>query len=245
MFFKTILRVADLIIEFNTDYYQLTAMSRPWIVENVIPDFSISATDEMIEKQRREYGESCNKNGYFESLCAYRELAENLHLYDAFLLHSASFEVDGCGIAFAARSGTGKTTHMLYWKELLGERMTYINGDKPIVRFINDVPYIYGTPFQGKEHFGDNVSAVFKHICFIERGLNNETIKINKKDAFSRIVNQVFMPNSVEGRIKTLQLIDKILSKCDLWLIKCNLDNTSAEVAYNCIFNRNCLGENK
>ena len=64
-----------------------------------------------------------------------RKLAEWLPLHDAFVLHSATFDVDGVGVVFAAHSGTGKTTHMLLWQKLLGDKMTIVNGDKPIVRF--------------------------------------------------------------------------------------------------------------
>ena len=43
---------------------------------------------------------------------------------------------------FCGSSGTGKTTHMLLWQKMLGDRFKFINGDKPIIRFIDNVPYI-------------------------------------------------------------------------------------------------------
>ena len=39
---------------------------------------------------------------------------------------------DGQGIAFAAPSGTGKTTHIKLWQRLYGDRVEIINGDKPL-----------------------------------------------------------------------------------------------------------------
>ena len=72
------------------------------------------------------------------NFCGFRAFAEQLPHYNAFVLHSATFDVSGVGVAFAAHSGTGKTTHMMLWQKLLGERMTIVNGDKPIVRFFDE-----------------------------------------------------------------------------------------------------------
>ena len=51
-------------------------------------------------------------------------------------------KVDNDAYAFCAKSGTGKTTHTKLWMQLLGDRMSYINGDKPLIRIIDDQIYI-------------------------------------------------------------------------------------------------------
>ena len=79
---------------------------------------------------------------------AYTDIAEKIPLSNAFVLHSATIDVEGVGVAFSAHSGTGKTTHMNLWQELLGDKMVVVNGDKPIVRFFDEEPnqpYAYGT----------------------------------------------------------------------------------------------------
>ena len=170
-----------------------------------------------------------------------RQLAEWLPNNGAFVLHSACFDVDGVGVAFAAHSGTGKTTHMNLWQELLGDRMTIVNGDKPIVRFFEDepeTPYAYGTPWNGKERLGCNMRTPLKHICFIERSETNYVEKMEKSDVIDRIFNQVYMPKDPIAVMNTMQLIDRLLSCCNLWTIHCNMDPTAAEVAYKTIFNK-------
>ncbi len=100
-------------------------------------DYCFENTQEDIENERKlsvgKFGD-----GYIESIATYRKIAEWIPLHNSFLLHSACFDVDGVGVAFAAHSGTGKTTHMRLWQEYLGDRMTVVNGDKPIVRFLNN-----------------------------------------------------------------------------------------------------------
>lgn len=175
------------------------------------------------------------------SAAVQRKFAEWLPLHNAFVLHSACFDVCGEGVVFAAHSGTGKTTHMLLWQKLLGDKMTIVNGDKPIVRFFEDepnVPYAYGTPWNGKERLGSNMRTPVKHICFIERSETKYVEKMDKQELIDRLFNQIYMPREVTAMNKTVELIERLLSCCSLWKIHCNMDVSAAEVAYNTIFGK-------
>lgn len=168
-----------------------------------------------------------------------RSLARKLSEYDAILLHAATFDIKGNGVAFSALSGTGKTTHMNLWQRLLGDRMTVVNGDKPIVRFFDDepeTPYAYGTPWNGKERLGCNMRTPLKHICFIERAKENFVEKMDPKEAIDRIFNQVYMPKDPVAVMKTMELINRLIHSCNLWKIHCNMNISAAETAYNTIF---------
>jgi len=203
-------------------------------------DFSFTISDEDIDIEREVYGNQFTEN-HLETVAAYRKIACWLPNNNSVILHSATFDVDGVGVAFAAHSGTGKTTHMNLWQELLGDRMTIVNGDKPIVRFFEDepeTPYAYGTPWNGKERLGCNMRTPLKHICFIERSETNYVEKMEKSDVIDRIFNQVYMPKDPIAVMNTMQLIDRLLSCCNLWTIHCNMDPTAAEVAYKTIFNK-------
>jgi len=141
----------------------------------------------------------------------------------------------------------------------LQKNLKIVNGDKPIVRFFDEefcrsngleipeatvfgIPYAYGTPWCGKEGLGCNMRTPLKHICFIERSETNYVTKIDKNDAVNRIMQQVYMPKDPVALVKTLELVNRLISYCDLWIIHCNMDIESAEVAYNAIFGNN---ENK
>lgn len=178
--------------------------------------------------------------GFLKNAICLRKIGNWLPINNAFILHSACFDVDGVGIAFAAHSGTGKTTHMLNWQKVLGDKMTVVNGDKPIIRFFDDepnIPYAYGTPWNGKEHFGCNMRTQLKHICFIERSQTNFVEKVEKAEVIDKIFNQVYMPKDPVAVMKTMELIDKLLSCCELWKIHCNMDISSAQTAINAILN--------
>ena len=117
-----------------------------WETERTDSELTVITDEEKIAAERVF---NIKDDFYPESSAILRSIAEWLPLNNSFLLHSAVFEVNDSGVALAAHSGTGKTTHMLLWQKLLGDKLKIINGDKPIIRFFEnepETPYAYGTP---------------------------------------------------------------------------------------------------
>ena len=272
--------IADFNIDFKTDIKTFSKIMRNYIgtFNNADMEICISDKDLIFEKEIQEDVDIEYLTTY--KLSAYhRKLSDKLPSHEAFVLQSACFDVDGVGVAFAAHSGTGKSTHMRLWQDYLGDKMTIVNGDKPIVRFFEEgendnkipppqavplplgkggknsdnpsvscadsslyakepnIPYAYGTPWNGKEKLGCNMRTPLKHICFIERSETNYVEKIAPKDAIDRIFNQVYMPKDPMAVMKTIELINRLINSCKLWIIHCNMEPEAAEVAYKAIFN--------
>lgn len=230
-------KIADFGIEFICSGSYTEKICKDYIENATDADVAFSCSDAEIVAENTENANF--RKGYLEYIALHRKLAEWLPNNGAFVLHSATFDVDGVGVAFAAHSGTGKTTHMNLWQQYLGDRMVIVNGDKPIVRFFDDepkTPYAYGTPWNGKERLGCNMRTPLKHICFIERSATNFVEPLDKKDAIDRIFNQVYMPKDPMAVVNTMQLIDRLLSFCKLWTIHCNMEPQAAEIAYKTIF---------
>lgn len=235
-------KIADFNVEIKTLYTKYAENAKEFLTLDTKPDFIISCSEKEISYEEN-FDNTAKKRGYLEFVATQRKLAELLPLHNAFVLHSASFDVNGVGVAFAAHSGTGKTTHMRLWQQLLGDKMVIVNGDKPIVRFFDDepeTPYAYGNFWNGKEHLGCNMRTPLKHICFIERSETNFVEPVKKEDVINLIFNQVYMPKDPVAVMNTMQLIDRLLSSCQLWKIHCNMEAEAAEIAYETIFNAKC-----
>ena len=160
-----------------------------------------------------------------EQLCIYRKIALLLMDYNAFLMHAAVISIDGQGIAFTAESGTGKTTRVLLWKKAFGNRMKVVNGDKPVMKFVNDRLYAFGTPWRGKEHMGENTYVPMKAICFIQRG---ETVSLQRMDAKEitlRLFKQVLLPNDPKLMGLFMALMERFVKKVPFYLYTCNMYN--------------------
>lgn len=201
-------------------------------------DFSIEISENDVKYEKSTLDDN-RTVGECKMRSCLRKIADRIYDFNALVLHSCTIDVNGIGVAFAAHSGTGKSTHMMLWQQLLGDKMTVVNGDKPIVRFFDDepqTPYAYGTPWMGKERLGCNMRTPLKHICFITRSEQNSTVPITKAEALPRIMNQVYMPKDPAAMAATLQLINRLLDSVQLWKIRCNMDLDAAKTAYNEIF---------
>ena len=230
-------RIADFNILFEEHYNRLYINLGDFAAEFDKPEFYVKTTLEDILHE--EEISDCKTRPYrYELACAFRYLANQLYEKDACVLHSCFVKVADKGIAFTARSGTGKTTHMGLWQKMLGDSMEIINGDKPVVRFIDGIPYGYGTPWNGKEKLGGTGRAPLTDICLIERSETNETVPMSKEEGLMLLMQQIYMPETTEAVSKTMELIGQIVDRCNFWRIKCNMEPDAATTAYNAIFNK-------
>lgn len=227
-------KIADFIIDFKNISKSAESFLKNYSCSDT-PQFVIELTSDDIE-HAYTVTDIPQTPLQAEFTALYTKLISTIPLYDALFFHASLIEVHGVGVAFTALSGTGKSTHTRLWKQLLGKKVEIINGDKPIIRFIDGNPYGYGTPWCGKEGWGKNAKTPIKHICFIERSLENCCEKITPQTALENIFNQIFIPKDPAAAFNTLSLIDKIFKETDIWVIKCNTDIEAAKIAYNTIF---------
>ncbi len=233
-------RIADFNIEFKNTNVFVEDFFKSFETQK-LPEISFEITQNDIDYEKRLIKYPISDK--MLSVAAYhRKFIEWLPFNNAFFLHASLIDVDGIGVAFAALSGTGKTTHTLFWRQLLGDRLTIVNGDKPIIRFFDNekYPYGYGAPWCGKEHYGTTGRVPLKHLCFIERGDKNSCEPMDPVDAIDIIFNQAYIPkNNPIAVYNTLSLVDRLLKVCSLWKITCTPEIEAAEVAYNTIFKEN------
>lgn len=227
------IKIADLIIEIHNKYDFVEKQCADYITDNLVEaDFSVSASETDIE-QEKSVAMGSFSDGYLESVCIYRNISYQLPKFNAFVFHAALVSVDNQAYAFTAKSGVGKSTHIRLWKELFGEKAQIVNGDKPILRIINDKVFAYGTPWCGKEGYNINTSVPLKAICFIERGEVDEIDVFDKSLAARRIIHQIVIPKTSEATALTLSLLDFTLKNTDVWKLKCTIDINAAKLSYN------------
>ncbi len=226
---------ADFVVELQNRFPHLEQQCRYFLYEgDRETDYVISVTDEELE-QEAKVSQFPDSKGYLESVCAYRKLCMQIPKKDAILLHSAVIEAEGRGIAFFARSGVGKTTHTRHWIKTYFPKVNIVNGDKPIVRFFDGVPYAYGTPWAGKEGIYRLVRAELQDLCLIERAPVNEVTPLSKEEALNLLMLQIFLPQDPQAAIATLDMVEKLLERCNLWRIRCTPEKEAAIVAYETI----------
>ena len=234
-------KIADFNVEFKNASPRAQKYFKKYITQE-IPEISFEVTEEDIAFEAEKVGGIYTKTN--SELSAFlRKFIEYVQTSNAIFIHAALIDVNGTGVAFSAPSGTGKTTHLRLWKQFLGdENVLVVNGDKPIVRFFEDQQYPlgYGTPWCGKELYGENTSVPIKHFCFIERSETNSCEKIDIGNNLELFFNQVHISkkNPISA-VNTLKLFNQFLTQVTVWKIKCNMDISAAKVAYDTIFKEN------
>lgn len=227
------IKIANVVVGIDNRYRYIEWLCRGYIVTNETPAFTVCA--ERCELKREMTGlplmERLRSRGYFEGNCLYRKLCLGLVNYNAFLMHSAVIEVDGQAFAFAAKSGTGKSTHIRLWRKRFGREVHIINGDKPIYRFIDGQFYACGTPWRGKEGWGRNAIAPLKALCFLEQGPKNQIERLTPAEVMPRLFHQLLLPKEPERMDRFLSLVDRMLETTPCYLLRCDMTPAAAETA--------------
>ena len=167
-----------------------------------------------------------------ERLHLCRRISELLPKYNRVLFHGSSLAVDGRGVLFTAKSGTGKSTHTRLWRQVFGERVSMINDDKPFLHITEEAVTVYGTPWRGKHALGGNVSAPLRAICFVNRGEVNRVESVTARELYPLLLQQTYTPDDPVAMAQTLGLVEQLSRKVSLLRLYCNMDPEAAEVAY-------------
>ena len=222
-------KLADLEVEIHAQEAQTAAYFSDYRIDTATPKITLRLTDSQIEAEAVSGREP---RYYLEFLALCRAFCREAYIYNVFLLHAAVIEVDGCGYAFFAPSGTGKSTHIVLWRRLLGERCRIVNGDKPFVRYIDGAYYAYGSPWCGKERWQRNVRVPLRALCRLTRGEQDSISRLSKEDCVPYIFSQIYLPPTADGAARVMEHIDGLLCQAPVFLLACTPNEAAAKVAY-------------
>lgn len=226
--------IAEINIKVTTNSNYITEKLKPYITNNSEYDFEVEAreNDILYEKSlAEEYNaDMCEFIAIFRKIC--RKLLTD---YNGILLHSASILYNGKGYLFTAPSGTGKTTHIRLWKKYFGNKIEFINGDKPVLRNKDGQIYVYGTPWQGKEDYGNNINAPLAGIFLLQRGKENSVERASVREAIPFLLAQTLRYQSENEVEKLLTFIENIVVNIPVYKLSCNMELSAVETAVSVI----------
>ncbi|MBR6071566.1 MAG: hypothetical protein IKP77_01880 [Acholeplasmatales bacterium] len=139
---------------------------------------------------------------------------------DSLLFHSSTIKYNNIGIAFSAKSGTGKSTHRRLWQKY--SDCIAINDDKNIITLKDDKLYISPNPWCGKHFIENNVKSTLDVIVFLYQAKENGFMEISKAKGFKLLLGQIVVPND-NNKEKWNRIVDKILELPILYY-GCNME---------------------
>lgn len=239
----TVCRFAELSVGFEHRYSYFLQLVRDYTVKDSTPSESIRVTDREIAEEKAHVEDGASRHpALLEATALWRRFCHRLPSHDAFLLHAACLSVNGRGIAFTAPSGVGKSTHVSLWRELLGDRCTVVNGDKPILRRGADGRFWgYGTPLCGKEGWHANTSVPLSALFFLERGEEDRVTPITASEAFPALYTAALAPESQKELSLLLPLLSGLLSSVSLFRLTCTPRQSAARLAIQAVFTEDLI----
>ncbi len=229
------IKIADLGVRLLCDHPYTKRLCKDFIIAEKDADITVGVSAFDIEAERRKGSAHTAElsDAYFESIAIHRAIAEALPPFDGFVFHGAAVEINGGGHIFAARSGTGKTTHVSLLLDSYPQNVRIINGDKPIIRKSGGVWRVFSSPWAGKEGMRTNSSAPLRSIVLLERATDNFIEEISAKDCFNALFGQIYLPDTASARILTLELADSMAKCVSFYRLGCNISKGAAQTSYN------------
>ena len=228
--------VAGINVRINARYFHTYRMCWNYLCEKE-PDFEVTITDRDLKEERSFAIEPTSKHseGHLESMAVFRKISEEAIRLDTFLMHGAAIAVDGKGYLFSGKSGVGKTTHIRKWIEQNPDTIV-VNGDKPLIRCLNDTFYVCGTPWSGKEYLNTNTMVPLKGIAFMTRNEDVSVTEIGFSCALPFLLNQVYMHQDAEKTQKVLKLLGKMADSVRFYDFRSNnLKDDCYQIVYDAI----------
>lgn len=229
-----LISLAGLTVGVSPRYPELAELCRDYQAPpRAKPDFSVSVTEEEIAA---EGAGGSYPAGYLETLAVYRKLCERALDFGRVLMHGSAFAFDGQGVLFTAPSGTGKSTHAAFWREVYGGRVQPVNDDKPLLTVNKREVLVSGTPWDGKHHLSANVTVPLRAIVLLGRGETDKITRLTATAAYPLLLAQTYRPSDPDRLAATLALMDRAIPHLSFYRMSATLSPDAARVACRGIF---------
>lgn len=149
--------------------------------------------------------------------------------HHAAVFHGVVMEYEGKGILVMASSGTGKTTHTRMWRDY--ENALILNGDRCLVRKIDDTWYAYGMPWAGSSGEYINRRVPITCIVALERDTYNHVETMTLFDQTLYLMQRIFAPAwPGELQNKGFDICEEIVCEIPVIQMYCTPDKESVNV---------------
>ena len=227
-------KFADTIFEIESCFDYFGKFAKDYVVDS-ISNISIKTSIDQIKSWKESHSDCDGFDlDYIETLVIHSLVADKLSLENKFIIHGSSIYVDDTsnGYIFVAPSGTGKSTHVRLLKKVYKDRVNYVNDDKPFLLSSKDGFFVYGSPWNGKEHLGNNLKAQLKGVFVVSRATDNKVSKLEPKIAINYLIKQLHIPSGIVEAGNATNCLIKLCESLPVYLLEVNMDEDAARVSF-------------
>ncbi len=147
----------------------------------------------------------------------------------AMVLHSCHIQKDGKAILFSAPSGTGKSTQGELWRKYADAEV--VNGDRTIIRHVENQWMAYGAPFCGTSGISLNKEAPLKAVVVLKQAPKNRVRMMQGREAFYAIYSEVTVHGWDKAYVDAaLDWITDLLKDVPIVMFECTKEPDAVEV---------------
>ncbi|MBQ3000266.1 MAG: hypothetical protein IJD63_00800 [Oscillospiraceae bacterium] len=224
-------RIADLIVDISLSG-RTRQQAMPYLTEEAgEADIVLSCDCERVLQKYPHFGD-LDMAEYMTTGSLFA--VEMLRFY-GFQLHASAVMLQGKAYLFSAPSGTGKSTHTEKWCRLFGAQV--LNDDKPVLRRVDGVWTVYGTPWSGKNDLSCPVGVPLGGVAYLSRGEVNAIYPMAATKAVPAILSQCMQFSHKGCAERQLELVDLLLRETPIWQLFCRNDDEAATVSYEAMKN--------
>lgn len=196
------------------------------------PCCDIKVTPEYMRKNRWLVNKDEDSDAFLEFQSLMLATGNELLIHKRALFHGVAVLWRGYAWLITAPSGTGKTTQLRHWRNILGNNVKVINGDKPLIECREDGSvWVHSSPWRGKERYGiPGISAPLGGIILLKQDNRNQIHKLKPYEAVMPLfVEFVSFPENTEQIICQAQVLSQMLDAVPVWELK-NLGNEASAI---------------
>lgn len=150
-------------------------------------------------------------------------------------VHAAALKIHDEVVLFSAPSGTGKSTHSRYWREVHPDVVS-INDDKPILLVKKDETICYGSFFSGEDRINQNTTGKVKAIVLLSQGLDNKIEMVDPKTGLEEIIRNTLTPKLESTWDQTLKAIVTLVNTIPIYKLHATNNHDSVHTIYQYLF---------
>ncbi|MDR0907718.1 MAG: hypothetical protein LBM63_03835 [Rikenellaceae bacterium] len=155
----------------------------------------------------------------------------------AVAVHSSVIVHGGRAVMFLGESGTGKSTHTRLWlKHIVDSKL--LNDDSPIVRSLDGVPTVFGSPWSGKTPCYHNLHFPIAAIVRLSQAPYNKITRLGRLQALGALLPSCPPQFARDERLMDglVAVISSVIGTVPVFHLECLPDEAAAKLVFETVF---------